>query len=162
MCQLQQLIHTLQQAGGAGLPQPTAPPPEQKPSLAKVSSLNLNGSIWCCTTILTTHTSLYICLGNEYVGIVESGRYQPYLTVLMLYRNHRVNVCFRAINSLPVALCFWFDSVSARSIWLWWWPWTCGGKDWTSPCCSIYHVGHNKLSFLSVHIQFNLFFLVLS
>lgn len=33
--ELQQLIHTLQQAGGAGLPQPTAPPPEQKPSLAK-------------------------------------------------------------------------------------------------------------------------------
>ncbi|XP_016318103.1 splicing factor, arginine/serine-rich 15-like [Sinocyclocheilus anshuiensis] len=33
--ELQQLIQTLQQAGGAGLPQSTAPPPEQKPSLAK-------------------------------------------------------------------------------------------------------------------------------
>ncbi|KAF4104416.1 SR-related and CTD-associated factor 4b [Onychostoma macrolepis] len=33
--ELQQLIHTLQQAGGAGLPLPTAPPTEQKPSLAK-------------------------------------------------------------------------------------------------------------------------------
>ncbi|KAI2656456.1 SR-related and CTD-associated factor 4 [Labeo rohita] len=33
--ELQQLIQTLQQAGGAGLPQATAPPPEQKPSLAK-------------------------------------------------------------------------------------------------------------------------------
>lgn len=104
----------------------------------------------------TTHTSLYICLGNKYEGIVESGRYQPYLTVLMLNRNHSVNAWFRAIHSLPVALCFWFDSVSARSIWLWWWPWTCGGKDWTSPCCSHYHVGHNTLSFLSVHIQWNI------
>uniref|UniRef100_A0A8C1XRK5 SR-related CTD-associated factor 4b n=1 Tax=Cyprinus carpio TaxID=7962 RepID=A0A8C1XRK5_CYPCA len=33
--ELQQLIQTLQQAGGAGLAQSTAPPPEQKPSLAK-------------------------------------------------------------------------------------------------------------------------------
>ncbi|KAL1261192.1 hypothetical protein QQF64_009019 [Cirrhinus molitorella] len=33
--ELQQLIQTLQQAGGAGLPQSTAPPPEQKTSLAK-------------------------------------------------------------------------------------------------------------------------------
>ncbi|XP_026137460.1 SR-related and CTD-associated factor 4b [Carassius auratus] len=33
--ELQQLIQTLQQAGGVGLPQSTAPPPEQKPSLAK-------------------------------------------------------------------------------------------------------------------------------
>ncbi|XP_073674159.1 SR-related and CTD-associated factor 4b [Garra rufa] len=33
--ELQQLIQTLQQAGGAGLSQSTAPPPEQKSSLAK-------------------------------------------------------------------------------------------------------------------------------
>ncbi|XP_016098004.1 splicing factor, arginine/serine-rich 15-like [Sinocyclocheilus grahami] len=32
---VEQLLQTLQQAGGAGLPQPTAPPPEQKTSLAK-------------------------------------------------------------------------------------------------------------------------------
>lgn len=89
--------------------------------------------------------------------IVESGRYQPYVAGLMLFRNHRVNAWFRANNSLPATFCFWFDSVSAGSIWLWWWPWTCGGKDWTSPCCSHYHVGHNKLSFLPVHIQLNHF-----
>ncbi|XP_056094555.1 SR-related and CTD-associated factor 4-like [Rhinichthys klamathensis goyatoka] len=33
--ELQQLLQSLQQAGGAGLPQSTAPPTEQKPSLAK-------------------------------------------------------------------------------------------------------------------------------
>ncbi|XP_043114651.1 SR-related and CTD-associated factor 4b [Puntigrus tetrazona] len=33
--ELQQLIQTLQLAGGVGLAQPTAPPPEKKPSLAK-------------------------------------------------------------------------------------------------------------------------------
>lgn len=149
--QLQQLIQTLQQAGGAGLPQSTAPPPEQKPSLAKVSSLN--DSVCCFTTILTL--PIQLCLVRKWIewNLEDFSL----ISLIMLFRNHRVNTLFGVINLLPVTLYFWFDSVSAGSIWLWRWPWTCGGKDWTSSCSARYYVGHNKLiSFCSHMVKYRI------
>lgn len=89
---------------------------------------------------------LHICLVREWIewNLEDISLISP----IMLFRNHRVNILLGVINPLPVTLCFWFDSVSARSIWLWWWPRTCGGKDWTSSCSSCYHVGHNKMYIL--------------